>query len=124
MNNNKICLNGFGLITYNLHNGDLNFKELIIKNLNKTEQKNETKKIKKLILKIPKKDQYEYWVIKGYLKRSDGKEDFNYNKFKLMIIQKNQELTQNIYIKVGPFATLEDGQKALKILSEWDSDFV
>ena len=33
MSNDKTYLNGFGLITYNLHNGGVSFKELKIDSL-------------------------------------------------------------------------------------------
>ena len=104
----KYYLNNFNLISYNLHNGNVNFKTLkngdFIKINEKEEEEDDNTPFKFIIEDIPK----EYWVVKN-----------KDNEFKILIKSQNIEINTTIHIKAGPFSTIEGAKDALIILSNW-----
>ena len=107
---NKFYLNKFELISYNLHNGNIDCKNLKNTNYNKQEDSQVTstattsKKYKFTVNNIPK----EYWVIKN-----------KNNEFKILVKSQDIEISTTIFIKAGPFSTIKDARDALIILSNW-----
>lgn len=105
---NKQYLNKFNLISYNLHNGNVSYK--ILKNgsfedVTPVETEEDDDNLYKFIIEdIPK----EYWVVKN-----------KNNKFKILIKSQNIEINSLIYIKAGPFSSIDAAKDALTILSNW-----
>ena len=105
---NKKYLNKFNLISYNLHNGNVSYK--ILKNggeeeeVQTTAEEEDNNYYRFIIEDIPK----EYWVIKN-----------KNNKFKILIKSQDIEINSLIYIKAGPFSSIEAAKDALTILSNW-----
>lgn len=106
-------LNNFNIISYNLHNGNVTFKSLkklndqLIK-VSKNEDDNNflLNASKSSYNTIPIKK--EYWVIKN-----------KKNEFKILIKTENIEIETLMYVKAGPFFTLEEAKNALNIITNW-----
>ena len=106
---NKVYLNKFDLISYNLHNGNVIFKTLkngVFSDVDESPEEDEDndRKYKFIIEDLPK----EYWIVKN-----------KDNKFKILIKSQNIEINSTIHIKAGPFSTIDDARDALLILSNW-----
>ena len=109
-------LNKFSLVTYNLHNGNVTFKKIkknneevtndIINKNNSFNQENELDQNNVSFNSEPINK--EYWVIKN-----------KNNKFKILIKSQDLEITTLMYIKAGPFSTLEDAKEMLNIITKW-----